>query len=796
MFLYHRKVVDKYSSVIDQEYICNTILSLINIIFMSYIKLLILAFFIQISYTSSAQDFSEVNYPMSAYGSDLDYGFLGGLVNPNLSNIDFNNDGAMDLFVFDRNGNRIYTFVHTGEEGIASFEHAPQYESVFPENLHDWALLVDYDGDGIQDLFSAPTNNSNGISVWKGSVTNGVLSFELLRFPDDPEETILYFDFPLTSGNIQRRSIYVSFNVDIPAITDMDGDGDVDILAFEQGGSYLQYHRNLSVENNLGLDNMHFELGETCWGKIKEGDLDATITLNADDDILNTPCLLFTSIASEEPLATERHSGSSVTAFDGDGDGDVDVVLGDIGSSELIYLRNGGDADFARVDQQVKNWPLSEGGVNQYIFPVAHFLDINNDGKRDLVSTTITKESGINLNHIWYYENVNTDDAPDFQLNRKNFLMEETINIGRFTIPTFVDYNADGLMDIVVGNGGYRVDAQNSTIGLHLFENVGTSTEPAFELIDDDYLGFSELLDFSNRLAPAFGDLDGDGDVDLLVGDQTGRLYHFDNQGGAGQPLEFNGYTYEYMDIRPGNRVAPQMIDLNKDGLMDIVVGEDNLTNGAVSGFETINYFENVGTVGSPMFVAEEEIEPNSTGLIAFEENFDKGFRPYFFQGEDELLMFTGSTSGVIRVWDNYNDQTGLFEMKDDFFGDLKVGRTTYAAVHDIDNDGFLEVLVGSSRGGMDFYNTTYSIAGLDTGIDNQPLVEASIFPNPTKGFFQIHTEELIDNVMLFDVTGRQVNQWNQDTSDYSVEHLQPGTYFVRIATKDGRASMYKLLVN
>lgn len=762
---------------------------------MRNIKFLFIALLLQLAHSNFAQDFSEVNYPMSAYGSDLDYGFLGGLVNPSLSNIDLNNDGALDLFVFDRNGNRIYTFLHTGEVGVASFEHAPQYESMFPQNLHDWALLVDYNGDGIQDLFSAPTNSSNGISVWKGSVSNGVFSYDLLRFEDDPEETILYYDFPLSSGSIQRRSIYVSFNVDVPAITDMDGDGDIDILAFEQGGSYLQYHRNLSVENNLGLDNMHFELGETCWGKVKEGDLDATITLNADDDVMNAPCLLFTSIAPEEPIVTERHSGSSVTAFDGDGDGDIDVVLGDIGSSELIYLRNGGTNDFARVDQQIKNWPLSEGGVNQYIFPVAHFLDVNNDGKRDLVSTTITKESGINLNHIWYYENINTDAAPEFQLNRKNFLMEETINIGRFTVPTFVDYNADGLMDIVVGNGGYRLDGQNSSIGLHLFENVGTLTEPAFELIDDDYLGFSELLEFSNRLAPAFGDLDGDGDIDLLVGDQTGRLYHYDNQAGADQPLEFNGYTYEYMGIRPGNRVVPQILDLNEDGLMDIVVGEDNLTNGAVSGFESINYFPNIGSVGNPMFVAEESDAPNSTGLIAFEENFDKGFRPYFYQGEDDLLMFTGSTSGTIRVWDNYDNTTGLFELKDDFLGNLKIGRTTYAAVYDIDNDGFLEILIGSGRGGIDFYNTSYNTSGLDTGTADQPLIEAVIFPNPTSDVFHIKTEEKVRNVRLYDVMGREVKKWNQKNPTYDIGELQAGSYFVRLSTLDGRNTMFKLVV-
>ena len=107
----------------------------------------------QFSLICYSQDFSEINYPISAFGSDLAFGFLGGLVNPQFSNIDFNGDGNIDLFVFDRNGNRPYAFLHKGGEGVVAFEHAPQYERAFPTELHDWVLLVDYDGDGVQDIF-------------------------------------------------------------------------------------------------------------------------------------------------------------------------------------------------------------------------------------------------------------------------------------------------------------------------------------------------------------------------------------------------------------------------------------------------------------------------------------------------------------------------------------------------------------------------------------------------------------------------------------------------------------------
>lgn len=767
---------------------------------MKYLPYLFLLALMQFAFSGSAQNFNEVNYPVSAYGSDLDYAFLGGLVNPNMSNVDFNQDGAMDLLVFDRNGNRLYTFLHTGEEGVAAFQHAPQYESMFPENLHDWAIMVDYDGDGIEDLFAAPTAvSSNAISVWKGNITNGIWSFDLIRFTDDAEENVMYADYTAASGNIQRRSIYVGVNLDIPAITDMDGDGDIDILSFEDGGSYLWHYKNMSVENTGEPGILDFVVAEQCWGKVKEGDMDATLTLNADDDIGNTPCLLFTEVQAEGPVATERHSGSSVTAFDGDGDGDIDVVLGDIGSSQLIYLQNGGGSGLARIEEQVRNWPPSEGGVDQYIFATANFVDVNNDGNRDLVSTALTTSSGINIDHIWYYRNTNTDDAPIFELERKNFLVNETINIGRYTVPTFVDYNADGLMDIVVGNAGYRVDGSISTIGMHLFENVGTPSEPAFELVDDDYLGFSTLLEFSNRLAPAFGDMDSDGDLDLIVCDQSSGslnadLYYFENSGGANQPMVFNGYQVEYMGIDPGTHLIPQIIDLNQDGLNDIVLGEDNPI-GVGGVFRTMNYFQNIGTPTIPMFNNEETEAPNTDGLISFLDAPSRAVSPYFYQGEEGLLLFAGTQNGEIQVYHNYDADTQKFVLKDDNLGGINIGLFTKPAVYDIDGDGFLELLIGSQRGGMDFYNTTYSTAGLDTGVEDAVLVEAVLFPNPARGTFHIQSDENISNVTLIDVMGRQVKAWQNASDQYDIEGLQSGTYFVKLATADGRASIYKLII-
>ncbi|MEZ5148262.1 MAG: hypothetical protein R2759_14660 [Bacteroidales bacterium] len=73
---------------------------------------------------------------------------------------------------------------------------------------------------------------------------------------------------------------------------------------------------------------------------------------------------------------------------------------------------------------------------------------------------------------------------------------------------TFFDENNDGLLDVMIGNRGYFVEAGVFNSQIALLRNTGATVAPAFEWVTDDYAGFSQLG--MNGIYPAYGDMDND----------------------------------------------------------------------------------------------------------------------------------------------------------------------------------------------------------------------------------------------------------------------------------------------
>ena len=96
--------------------------------------------------------------------------WTGGFNAVQISTINLNNDSLNDLFIFDRTGDKVLTFINDG----VNFNYSPEYEKKFPNELRNWVILRDFNGDNKKDIFCSV---SGGIGVWENSSVGNEISF-------------------------------------------------------------------------------------------------------------------------------------------------------------------------------------------------------------------------------------------------------------------------------------------------------------------------------------------------------------------------------------------------------------------------------------------------------------------------------------------------------------------------------------------------------------------------------------------------------------------------------------------
>ena len=732
-------------------------------------------------------------------GEILTNPWAGGMNFCQFSKIDLDQDGIEDLFIFDKsgkngtmNGNRIMPFLFNPT--INDFEYAPDYIQSFPE-LNDWALILDYNQDLKPDIF---TSYESSIALYTNTSEDNQITFNFTKI--------------LTSdAGFGQIPVYVSSS-DIPAIIDVDGDLDIDILTFDPSGTHIYFHENKSVQMYGNTDSINLVRSDNCWGKFKEDFSTNTVTMGLDENC-----------NENNDDGRVAHSGSTVLALELDplnNDG-LELLLGDITYDNMIMLHNGGSNENALMVDQDLNFPSYNNEINLTRFPAAFHLDLDNDNLKDLIISPNGVNVSENHKNSLFYKNtgiLSDDNTMQFEFIENDFLIKNMIDVGTNATPVLYDLNNDGLLDLIISNKGYFENG-NYNSKISLYENTGSNTNPQFNFITEDFSNLSSLGDLVNiqSIHPTFGDIDNDQDIDMIIGDNNGQIYFFENN----SENTTNGFpifsTYEILNIDVGSFATPQLIDLNRDGNLDLLIGERmGIDNGVYNG---INYYQNTGS--NNMFIFENYTPEFLTG--EYDENGDEiiikslggihladpvyltGYTvPFIFEYENIYHLAVGTESGLIYLYENVEnliDNNLTLNLLTEYplitNNMINANNCVHAkmTIADINSDEKPDIIRGNASGGLELF------LGQSFNIDNtiNEIQNVRIIPNPNNGNFNIQFDS--DNnytLIIYSSLGSILmkKEIAEKTKNIQLPSITPGFYILEIKNNNRKIIREKIIVN
>jgi len=205
--------------------------------------------------------------------------------------------------------------------------------------------------------------------------------------------------------------------------------------------------------------------------------------------------------------------------------------------------------------------------------------------------------------YIWLFLNLGGKESPRYDSGTKLKAGGKEIKVRGPSYPYLVDWNEDGKVDLLVGNGGGY---------LHLFLNQGDGNFAPGVMVKAG----GKDVDVGSRASPCVADWNEDGKKDLVMGNGSGEIFVYLNEGtnqqpAFGKPLKVNGGS---LDV--GSDSSPDVVDWNGDGKKDLVIGNDS---------GEIIVFLNQGTNHEPQFNNQGDKLPLKLGPNAIPQVLSRG---------------------------------------------------------------------------------------------------------------------------------------------------------------------------
>lgn len=373
------------------------------------------------------------------------------------------------------------------------------------------------------------------------------------------------------------------------------------------------------------------------------------------------------------------------------------------------------------------------------------FADLDGDGDLDFLTTQYEYLGEYNYISNWVYqENTGTADAPVFGPVQNNpFGLTGDTYVEFFN---FADLDSDGDQDLLVNTSRYD-DNDNEILELVYIQNTGTATDPVFATPVVNPFNFqSDAFDPDNFLTPIAGDINGDGDVDLIIQNFDGRdpdvfgffnYFYFENESSGGTVSFADAVDNPFggnlnMEVNASFTAYTALVDIDQDGDLDLVGGGIEL----ISEEPLLAFAQNNGTSTAPAFGARE-INP-------FEVNFGEA-------NTDDLQLRPAFT--------------------------------------DIDGDGDVDMFAFDYDNNLIYFENV----GPSSIRQQNAAFDLTVSPNPTDDVLNISTEENVSRIEISNVLGRQVISATSDLQRINLSELPNGIYLVKVITEDNRFTVRKI---